>query len=203
MNDLHLGAGTDGDGGELEGDVAADEDEAPGQLLQIQELLTGGQQLLAGYAEVRGFRTGRDDDVARAQLVVVRGVGTRDIHARRAGEPRHAVIWLDARLGERGLIAGRGRVGESALEALEVRPGNAQVGRDESPALQPSDRRERVGHAHQHLFRVAAAQLARAAEGAAIHDGDAPASLAAGIGNALRGRAGAQHDEIEITLVSH
>ncbi len=111
MDDANLGSGAGRDRGEFAGDVAAaDEDDAPRQRLQVQELLTGGEQLLARDAEPARLRTGRDDDVARDQLVVVRPLAL-DAYARRPGEMCGPVIPLDAGLGEARLVLCRSGIG--------------------------------------------------------------------------------------------
>src|SRR5260221_11432061 len=135
-------------------------------------------------------RAGRDHDVAtdRGLLAhldagVIHEVGTATPHD-------------DSRLRKALLVLLRRRVGEGALEADQVRPAEGQTRCQDALALHAAAPVHQIRNAGHDLLGVAPAQLPGSSEGAVIDDGHAPAGLAAGIGDALGGRASPQDNHI-------
>jgi hypothetical protein len=95
------------------------------------------------------------------------------------------------------LLALADRVGERPLEAHERGPVDARAARVDAAAGQPPDRVQRLGGAHQHLLRVAAAQLAGAAEGELVRDGHTPPGGPASSRDQAAARAGPDDHPIE------
>src|SRR5262249_2906772 len=115
---------------ELEGDVAAaNEDDAARQLLKVQELRAGGQVLLARYPQRGMARAGRDHHMATDQGVLAH-LDAGPIHEVRTAMPHH-----DPRLLEALLVLRWYRVGEGPLEADQVRPAEGQAGCGDALAL--------------------------------------------------------------------
>ncbi len=179
------------DVGELEGDVAAaDEDDVARERIQVQELRAGGEPLLARYPQIGMARAGRDHDVATDQGVLAH-LDARPIHKAGTAMPRD-----DPRLCKALLVLLRHRVGEGALETDQVRPAEGQARSGNALALHAAAPVHQVGNADEDLLWIAPAQLAGSSEGVVIDDGHAPAGLTAGIGDALGGRAGPQDNYI-------
>jgi len=85
-------------------------------------------------------------------------------------------------------------------EGDEVGPVDANVALHPASA-HSADQVHRLGAAHQHLLGVAAPQSASAAERACVDHGDRPPGGADAVAGDLRGRTGADDDEI--VLLGH
>src|SRR4029453_1202934 len=97
---------------------------------------------------------------------VLAHLDARPIHEVRTPMLRDDSCLLEAVL---GLL--RHWVDEGALEADQVGPGEEQTWRGNALALHAPAPVHQVGHADQHLFRIAPAQLAGSPERTGIDDG--------------------------------
>ena len=192
LDDGDPGPGNPGDVAELEGDEAtAQEGDATGQLRQLEDVVAGGQVLVAGQRQGHRPRPGGDDHMARADLLPV------DDQRGGADEARVAVEGGDPVLLERRALGAADAVGERAFEVHQCRPRDASRPRIDALASESADRVHGAGDPYQHLLGVAAAQLARAAERPLIDDRDPPAGGAAPARHGLPGGAGPENHEVK------
>src|SRR5713226_2432320 len=113
--DLRTCAG--GDVRELCRDVtAADQNHPLRQALQVKKILAGRQVLLAGNTELYGLRSGRDQEMAALENLVI------DLHRVPVGKPRMSVEGFDALRDVHSFVFCRDRVGKASLECDQVRP---------------------------------------------------------------------------------
>src|SRR5690606_9951782 len=179
-----------------EGDVAAaDQYDAPRQLIQFHEFVAGDEVLFTADAERHRLCAAGEEEVASLEVLLI------DRHGIAPGQTGAAMVALDALLAERRLPGFRHRIGEAALEAHELRPVELQVAVAHALAGEAPHLVNRLGRADENLLRVAAAQGAGAAEGPVIDDGNRPACRTAAL-RRHRGRTAAADDD-EVVAFSH
>lgn len=192
MYDCDLGAGSDRKMRELEGDVAAaDEYQACGHMLEVEELVAVDREFLAGDMQRSGRGARRNGEVSRGEPSTVHLDGSA------VREPGESMERGDAGRSEALFPIGWNGIGERVFKAHQFRPIDAEVA-GYAAALHATRPVEDLRAAHQNLFRVAAAIRAGSAKGARIYDGNAPAGFAARVSDRAGGRAGANHDEVEV-----
>ncbi len=177
VEDGDVGTGAEGDVGEFKGDVtAADEEDALGEVVEVEELLAVDEVFVAGEVEVGGLLAGSDEDEAGVEFDVA------DVEGGRAGEAGAAVEGGDAGLGEGSFALGGDGVGEGALEAHEGGPVDVEVRGFDAIGVHAASPVGDFCGTDEDFFGVAAAESAGATEGAGVDDGDVPAGCAAVIG---------------------
>ena len=168
--------------GELEGDVAAaDEQDPAGQRVEVEEVRAVDEKLGARRVERAGPGARRHEEAPRlvaAAVLQLDGVGVEEAGA--------AVEGLDAGLPEAGLHLVRDPVGEGALVSHEVGPVDGQRALVDALAAHEPGGVDDLGPAAQHLLGVAAPQWAGAAVGPFVDYGDVPSGGRAGPGGGYR-----------------
>jgi hypothetical protein len=190
VHDRDIRARAHGQVRELERDVAAaNENDARGQGVEVEEAVARCDELLAGHAERGGARPRSDEHVAAGHPVAVHGERAR------AHEARAALDDVDAGLGIAVRERGWERVGFGALEANQRGPVDPEPGVQDAAARHVAGRVDGLSRAHEQLLGSAPAERAGAAHGAGVDDGDRPARIAAAACGARRG-SGSHHDQI-------
>ena len=193
IDDGHAYAGACGNVRKLERHIAAaDENDRRWQRGQVQKLIARGDMFAALECEIRGTGARRDDDRTR-------GVERRIAHAEvsRTDEARAFLKRGNPRSSQLRFERLRTRVGEGPFESDQLGPVDREGFRPHTLPRKETSGVDGGRSADQDLLRVAASQRARAAERTFVDHRNRPTGGTAPRCDILRGRTGADHDEIE------
>src|SRR5581483_1269762 len=150
MQDCDLSARPCSHVSEFKRDVPASyEDDAFGQLVQIQELLTGGHKVFSGNSQLSRHRTGGNHYMTSFQHIV------SDCDGCAVGKAGTPVKGFYPGLCQT-LFAGFGHwIGERAFEAHQFRPINSGAITENSSLVHPAYPIQDVCCTHEHLLWIA------------------------------------------------
>lgn len=109
---------------------------------------------------------------------------------------------INAALGQALFLLGRHGIGDAALERNEIGPAYSEIA-GHAPTAHAPGQVDRLGAADQHLFRIAPAQRASAAERQMIDDGNRPSGCAHPRASDLRGGAASDDNQVVALARAH